>query len=154
MDLKRLGGIARIFSEYNLTELELTEGENKLVLKKTISEPSVIYNKTQTEQKAFDSDIKNSTEKESLISEENTCDYDESKSVKAPLAGIVYLSPSPESKPFVSVGDSVKEGDTLCIIEAMKVMNEIISLSDGVISEICAENETLAEYGQVLFHLK
>ena len=71
--------------------------------------------------------------------------------VKAPLVGTFYQAPSQDAKPFVTVGSAVKKGDKLCIIEAMKVMNEITSPCDGVIKEILAENEKMVEYGQKLF---
>ncbi|MCX8082982.1 MAG: acetyl-CoA carboxylase biotin carboxyl carrier protein [bacterium] len=71
--------------------------------------------------------------------------------IKAPLVGTFYRAPSPESPPFVDIGSPVKKGDTLCIIEAMKVMNEIKSDYDGTIKEILIENAKPVEYGQVLF---
>lgn len=71
--------------------------------------------------------------------------------VKAPLVGVFYDRRNPESEPFVKVGDRVKKGDPLCIIEAMKVMNEIASPQDGVIQEILVDNEALVEYDQPLF---
>ncbi len=71
--------------------------------------------------------------------------------VKAPLVGVFYASPSPDQDAYVKVGDGVKKGDILCIIEAMKVMNEITAEKDGVITAVLAENEALVEYGQDLF---
>jgi len=71
--------------------------------------------------------------------------------IKAPLVGLFYKAPSPESASFVELGASVKKGDTLCIIEAMKVMNEIKSDYDGIIAEILIENGKPVEYGQILF---
>lgn len=75
----------------------------------------------------------------------------EGEIVKAPLVGTFYKAPSADAKPFVTVGSTVKKGDKLCIIEAMKVMNEITSPCDGVVKEILAENEKMVEYGQKLF---
>ncbi|SEF94853.1 acetyl-CoA carboxylase biotin carboxyl carrier protein [Caloramator fervidus] len=74
--------------------------------------------------------------------------------IKAPLVGTFYRAPGPNLKPFVEVGTKVKKGDTLCIIEAMKIMNEIQSDVDGEIVEILVENETMVEYGQELFKIK
>ena len=71
--------------------------------------------------------------------------------VKSPLVGTFYSSPSPDEPPFVLVGQQVKEGDTLCIIEAMKIMNEIESEFDGTITKVLAENGQAVEYGQPLF---
>jgi acetyl-CoA carboxylase biotin carboxyl carrier protein len=74
--------------------------------------------------------------------------------VKSPLVGTYYESSSPEAEPYVKVGDKVKKGDVLCIIEAMKLMNEIESEVDGEIAEILIDNEAPIEYGQVLFRIK
>ena len=71
--------------------------------------------------------------------------------VTAPLVGTFYRAPSPESSPFVEVGSAVRKGDTLCIIEAMKVMNEVKAEQDGVVREILVENGKPVEYGQPLF---
>jgi acetyl-CoA carboxylase biotin carboxyl carrier protein len=71
--------------------------------------------------------------------------------IKSPLVGVFYRAPSPESPPFVETGTSVKKGDTLCIVEAMKVMNEIKSEYEGSVEEILIENGKPVEYGQVLF---
>ncbi|CEN24989.1 acetyl-CoA carboxylase biotin carboxyl carrier protein [Paraclostridium sordellii] len=74
--------------------------------------------------------------------------------ITSPIMGTYYGSPSPEDDCFVKVGDKVKAGDTLCIIEAMKLMNEIISDIDGEIVEIVSKDEDLVEYNQVLFKIK
>lgn len=74
--------------------------------------------------------------------------------VKAPMVGVFYAAPAPEEKPYVQVGDKVKKGDTLCIIEAMKLMNEIAAEQDGEIAQICVGDGELVEYGQTLFILK
>ena len=73
--------------------------------------------------------------------------------VKSPAVGVFYAAPSPDSKPFVAVGDTVRRGDTLCIIEAMKLMNEINSDVDGKIVEICVGNGQVVEYDQPLFRI-
>ena len=73
--------------------------------------------------------------------------------VKSPAVGVFYAAPSPDSKPFVAVGDTVHKGDTLCIIEAMKLMNEINSEMDGEIAEICVGNGQVVEYDQPLFRI-
>ena len=75
------------------------------------------------------------------------------KEVKSPMVGTFYSAPSPKDEPYVKVGDKVKKGDVLCIIEAMKLMNEIESDVDGEIVEICYNDEDLVEYGSVLFKI-
>jgi acetyl-CoA carboxylase biotin carboxyl carrier protein len=74
--------------------------------------------------------------------------------VKSPMPGTFYSSSDPESSPFVSVGDTVKSGDTLCIVEAMKIMNEIQADDSGIIEEISIQNGSPVEFDQVLFKLK
>ncbi|MFI3229968.1 MAG: acetyl-CoA carboxylase biotin carboxyl carrier protein [bacterium] len=73
--------------------------------------------------------------------------------VKSPIVGTFYSSSSPDQPSFVSVGDKVKKGDVLCIVEAMKVMNEIKSLYDGEVAEILVNNEDMVEYNQALFRI-
>lgn len=78
----------------------------------------------------------------------------EGKEIKSPMVGVFYAAASPDSDPYVQVGQSVKKGDTLCIIEAMKLMNEINAEESGVITEICVKNGDLVQFGQPLFKIK
>lgn len=73
--------------------------------------------------------------------------------VLSPTVGVFYAAPSPESRPYVEVGDKVRKGDTLCIIEAMKMMNEIASEVDGTVAEVCVGNGQVVEYNQPLFRV-
>ena len=75
-------------------------------------------------------------------------------SVKSPIVGLFYAAPAENADPYVSLGDRVKKGQTLCIVEAMKLMNEISAECDGVISEICVTNGQMVEYGTELFRIK
>ena len=74
--------------------------------------------------------------------------------IESPMVGVFYAAPSPDSEPYVSVGSTVNKGDVVCIIEAMKLMNEVTSEKSGVITEICVENGQVVEYGQPLFLIK
>lgn len=74
--------------------------------------------------------------------------------ITSPMVGVFYSAPAENAQPFVSVGDTVKKGDVLCIIEAMKLMNEIVCEYDGVVEEICAVNSQVVDYGHPLFRLK
>ena len=78
----------------------------------------------------------------------------EGKEIKSPMVGVFYAAASPDSDPYVQVGQAVKKGDTLCIIEAMKLMNEINAEERGVITEICVKNGDLVQFGQPLFKIK
>lgn len=79
---------------------------------------------------------------------------DDLKEIKSPTVGVFYSASSPESDSFVKVGTVIKKGDVLCIIEAMKLMNEIVSEMDGEVVEVCIGNGQVVEYGQVLFRVK
>ena len=78
----------------------------------------------------------------------------EGRELNAPMVGVFYASSSPEADPYVQVGSKVKKGDVLCIIEAMKLMNELTAEFDGEVTEICAQNGQIVEYGQPLFRLQ
>ena len=80
-------------------------------------------------------------------------DFNRLIEVKSPLVGVFYSAPSPDSETFVSIGSQVKKGDVLCIIETMKLMNDITAEHDGEIVDICIKNGDIAEYGQVLFKM-
>lgn len=74
--------------------------------------------------------------------------------IKSPFVGTFYLSPAPDKPNYVKIGDSVSSGQTLCILEAMKIMNEIETDTNGVIVEICVDNESLVEFGETLFKIR
>lgn len=78
---------------------------------------------------------------------------DSGKTINAPIVGVFYAAPSPNAQPYVSVGKQVKKGDTVCIIEAMKCMNEIQAEEDGEITEVIVKDGELVEYGQPLFKI-
>ena len=75
-------------------------------------------------------------------------------SVESPIVGVFYAAPTENADPYVSIGDKVKKGQTLCIVEAMKLMNEIASEEDGIISEICVTDGQVVEYGTELFRIR
>ncbi|MCI9178106.1 MAG: acetyl-CoA carboxylase biotin carboxyl carrier protein [Clostridia bacterium] len=79
---------------------------------------------------------------------------EECKTITSPMVGTFYSKASPSSSPFVKVGDKVKKGDVVCIVEAMKLMNEIESDIDGEVIEVCCKEEDIVEYGTVLFKIK
>lgn len=92
---------------------------------------------------------------EEKVAKEVTSDVDNTSNiVKSPMVGTCYLKPSPDAQEFVKVGDVVKKGQVLCIIEAMKLMNEIESEFDGTVLEICVKNEEMVDYGKPLFKIK
>lgn len=76
------------------------------------------------------------------------------EAITSPLVGIVYLAPAPDQPPFVQVGDTIQQGDVVCIVEAMKVMNEVKSPYSGVVRKCHVENETMVEFGEPLFEIE
>lgn len=82
-----------------------------------------------------------------------TAVQDTGASIKSPMVGVFYAAPSPDSEPFVTVGKKVNKGDVVCIVEAMKLMNEITAEQSGTITEVCVNNGDIVEYGQDLFKI-
>ena len=87
------------------------------------------------------------------VTHEEPAPVKEGTLVLAPTVGVFYSAPGPDARPFVEVGDQVKKGDTLCIIEAMKLMNEIPAEVDGTVAEICVGNGQVVEFNQPLFRI-
>ena len=105
-------------------------------------------------EKVQEKNIQHIEQKEANEIVETETQEDNCKIVKSPMVGTFYLKPDPNSNPYVEIGKKVKKGDILCIIEAMKLMNEIESEFDGEVVEICAKNEEMVEYGKPLFKIK
>ena len=151
MDKKKLRELINLFKESGLAKMEITENsaeENySLKLESGAAAPAYMpaplqYMQPVQEEKSADEPA-----------EAEIKDYNKYRDIKSPMVGIFYAAPSPEAEPFVKVGSKVKKGDTLCIIEAMKLMNDVVAEQDGEIVEICAENGSLVEFGQVLFKI-
>lgn len=138
--------LIKTVSDSNLTQFQIEEDGFKLSMK-TDKQSKVVVQKQESIPKEIQSvamdEIKPAEQKEIKKAEENV--------VKSPLVGTFYSASSPDSAPFVKVGDTVKKGQVLGIVEAMKLMNEIESEFDGVVKEIQIENEQVVEYGQPLF---
>lgn len=115
----------------------------------------IAQNITQfSEKKGNNTEENNTEEKENKAEEKKNKTEENLREIKSPMVGTFYASSSPKEKPYVKLGDKVKKGDVLGIIEAMKLMNEIESDMDGEIAEICVKNEDPVEYGTVLFKIK
>lgn len=139
----------------SLTNLEIVEetGE-KLIIKKKIIQQTVapvqaapVIAQTIEPQQINNAPVQ--AAQESADAEKDNC-----RVITSPMVGVFYSSPSPEADPYVSVGQSVKTGDVVCIIEAMKLMNEIPATESGTIVEICVSNGEIVEFGQPLFKIK
>lgn len=145
MELKKIKDLAKLLNEYNLSVIDIAEGDIKIRLEKNYITKisSVPASKTRILPPVSES-------KPNITGE---VDFNDIKEFKSPMVGVFYQASSPESLPFVKIGDRIKKGDTLCIIEAMKLMNEIIAEFDGEIIDICAQNGQIVEFGQTLFKI-
>ena len=146
MDFKQLKKVIKIFESSSLSELEIEEGKTRFRLTKGRKEKGAI-----AERKSVsiieDKRIEEKEERKRKKEKEGKKFF----SVNSPLVGTFFRSSSPEEEPFAEVGDRVEVGETLCIIEAMKVMNEITSDVEGKIKEIMVKNGHPVEYDQELF---
>ncbi len=156
IDKKDLDMILQWFSKSDLASatLEYSEkGAFKIELSRTSHSPppsaSYVMGTTTAQNPAVHADMSAQASAPAAESEQNK--EKEYKEIKAPIVGTFYRSSNPDAPPFVQVGDIIKKGQTLCIIEAMKVMNEFEAEFDMEILDILVENTTLVEYGQVLF---
>ena len=146
MEFEKMIELIKTVSDSNLRQFQIEEDGFKLSMK-TDKQSKVVVQKQESVPKEIQSvamdEIKPAEQKEIKKAEGNV--------VKSPLVGTFYSASSPDSAPFVKVGDTVKKGQVLGIVEAMKLMNEIESEFDGVVKEIQIENEQVVEYGQPLF---
>ena len=148
MDLRKLKKLIDLVQESGIAELEITEGEEKVKIVKG----GAVVNMMPAPAAA----VAAPAEARAAPSAAPAAEADagqEGHVVKAPMVGTFYRSPSPDAKAFVEVGQTVKEGDTICIIEAMKLMNEIEADASGSVKAILVENGQPVEYGQPLFIL-
>ena len=138
IDKKLIKELVDNLDEFKLSELEYQHGDTKIKVSKW-------------------SDISN-TSKSTVSTKSNnksvTADVEEGTSIKSPIIGTVYLAPEPEAKKFIQIGDKIKKGQTIMIVEAMKTMNHIPSTSDGIVKNILVKDGQPVEFGQDLILLK
>ena len=138
LDKELIKELSELLDTNKLTEISITQGRYTVKVSRSNGSSEVISQNFV------------SSKKENSKEEEKNEDILESGAVKSPMVGTVYLAPSPDAKPFISVGKSVKEGDQLFIVEAMKTMNPVKSPYNGIVKKIVVENETPIEYDEVL----
>lgn len=144
MDLRKLKTLIDLVSESGIAELEITEGEGKVrIVKFSQQQPVMAYAPEPVAPAAAPAAVAPTASAAPAAPQGHT--------VKAPMVGTFYRAPNPGASPFVELGQSVKEGEPICIIEAMKLLNEIEADKTGVIKEILVENGEPVEYGQPLF---
>lgn len=147
MDLRKLKTLIDLVSESNVSELEITEAEGKVRIVKGGGAMAQAYAMPMAAMPA-----------PALVSvpvavaaAAPVLEPETSHAVKSPMVGTFYRSATPGAKPFVEVGDTIKQGETLCIIEAMKILNEIESDKSGTVTKILCDNGQAVEYGQALY---
>lgn len=155
MDLRKVKSLIDLVSESDISELEISEGQDKVKIVKTtrdsgsyvrsVPQDQVTSHNRQEHQNLIDNNLEDSKKQSSV--------KDEGLLITSPMVGTFYRAPSPNSEPFVKKGDVITEGQTLCVVEAMKLMNEVPSDKNGEIKEILVEDGQPVEFGQALFRL-
>jgi acetyl-CoA carboxylase biotin carboxyl carrier protein len=149
MDLRKLKKLIDLVQDSGIAELEITEGEEKVRITSVMPGNQTVYAAPQM--MAAPAMAPAPAAAPAAAAEAPAPAAAEGNAVKSPMVGTFYRTPSPNAKAFVEVGQTVKVGDTLCIIEAMKLMNEIESDVAGVVKAILIENGQPVEYGEPLF---
>jgi acetyl-CoA carboxylase biotin carboxyl carrier protein len=147
MDLRKLKTQIDLVSDSNVSELEITEAEGKVRIVKSMGVAAPVVLQQAAPVMAAPVAVAAAPVAEAPVVAEAAAGH----AVKSPMVGTFYRSSSPGSAPFIQIGSVVKEGDTLCIIEAMKILNEIESDKSGTVTQILCENGQAVEYGQPLF---
>jgi acetyl-CoA carboxylase biotin carboxyl carrier protein len=150
MDLRKLKTLIDLVAESGVSELEVTEGEDKVRIVKNPAPIAAPVQQVYAPAPAAPAPAGTSALAAAPASEAVPAEPT-GHAVKSPMVGTFYRSPTPGADSFVKIGDTVKEGQTLCIIEAMKLLNEIESDKSGVVKEILCENGQGVEFGQALF---
>ena len=142
MDIRKVKKLIEMLEASNLEEIEIQEGEESVRLVKNKAHGTISSDVEITKEIGVEKVNKQETLEES------------GNKITSPMVGTFYSAPSPGAKPFISVGDEIQEGDTVCIVEAMKMLNEIKSDFSGKVLSILVENAEPVEFGQGLFLIK
>jgi acetyl-CoA carboxylase biotin carboxyl carrier protein len=152
MDLRKLKTLIDLVSESNVAELEITEAEGKVRIVKGGVQPMITVQQAAALAPAEAVNTAPASLPQIVTpAAAPVVAEDPGHTVKSPMVGTFYRSASPGAAPFVQIGSQVKEGETICIIEAMKILNEIEADKSGTIRQILCENGQAVEYGQALF---
>ncbi|MEE9310427.1 MAG: acetyl-CoA carboxylase biotin carboxyl carrier protein [Cocleimonas sp.] len=142
MDVRKIKKLIELIEKSDIAELEIVEGEESVRISRNSSAPVMMAAAPVAQVAAAPA---------AGLAPPATADVPLGETLDSPMVGTFYEAASPTSAPFVKVGDSVKVGDTLCIIEAMKMLNQIESEKSGTIKEVLVDNEQPVEFGQPLF---
>lgn len=151
-DVDYIEKIAKIVSENELTEISLEDGEQAITIRKDLPEVAVapVAPASYAQPVAASAPVASVSSEAAKPSES----AHKGKAITSPMVGTFYAAPSPDASPFVEVGKSISQGDVVCIVEAMKLMNEIESEFSGTITEICVKDGQPVEYGQPLMYVE
>ncbi|MDQ7003860.1 MAG: acetyl-CoA carboxylase biotin carboxyl carrier protein [Ghiorsea sp.] len=149
MDISEIRKLIRLVQQSDVTEIEVTEGKSTVRISRQSSAPVMVAAAQQPMIAAPAAAATSPTTSPSLI--ETPPEVCGENVVKSPMVGTFYAASSPDDDPFISIGSSVKKGDVICIVEAMKLMNEIEAEYDGTVEKVLVKNADPLEYGQPLF---
>ena len=154
MDLRKLKTLIDLVEASDISELELTEGEEKVKISRQNNKAQSLAPVNYVQQPIQPTvNQQPQVQTEEPLGKVDTTTIDNKDAITSPMVGTFYRSASPDSAPFIDIGSIVKKGETLCIIEAMKILNEIESDKEGTISKILIENGQPVEFGQPLFEI-
>lgn len=158
MNIQDIKELAKIMQETGITSLHLTEGALDISMERNTAAPAPAVQPVAVQAPVAVpvSEVSAPTAEPAAVEPQavgTTIDFNHITEVKSPMVGVFYAAPSPDAQPYVQVGSKVKKGDVLCIIEAMKLMNEITAEQDGEIVDICVQSGQVVEYSQTLFKI-
>ena len=147
MNIENIRQLAEILTNSGLSCIEVTENDVRVRLEREVTlQPAVLQ--SPKEALPASAPLPNAVPESDQV-----VDFNKVREIKSPMVGLFYSAPAPGKPSFVSKGNKIKKGDVLCIIEAMKMMNEIIAEEDGTLLDICAQEGQLVEFSQVLFKI-
>ena len=163
MNIQDIKELARVMQETGLTSLHVTEGALDIHMERKgsavvepvqpVSVPAAAGEQPAAPAALQQAAVENQPQIQNKAPVGSTIDFNHITEVKSPMVGVFYAAPSPDAQPFVQVGSKVKKGDVLCIIEAMKVLNEVTAEADGEVLEICVADGDLVEFGSCLMRI-
>jgi len=149
MDIKEIRRLVKLMAENDLSELEVADGENRIHLKRGLAQGAAVSVPPMVSGPAVSPGAPVPQE-----AAQPAAPHEGLIEIKSPMVGTYYAAPSPDGEPYVEVGAPISDDAVVCIIEAMKVMNEIKAECSGTIAEICVQDPQPVEFGQVLFRVR
>ena len=150
-EIEYIEKIAKIIADNQLSEITLEDGEQAITVRKEVN---VVPSVQPAVQPAASLGTPVAQSANASVAKEDKAAAPKGQAITSPMVGAFYAAPAPGAKPFVKVGDTVSAGQVVCIVEAMKLMNEIESEFSGKITEICVEDGQSVEYGQILMYVE